>query len=144
MANVRKPVTATGENKVRTNPFERRDRLAFQADPKYHTQWFNDVGTTIQDMVDAGFQFVSERERWGKVNEGNPDSGTAMSDRVAVNVGRAGGLENVTAYLMRMPLDEFNEMMEPMRQEARRNHAKEEVDKLKQSGYYGNYETKTG
>lgn len=143
MANVRKPVNATGENKLRKNPFDRRDRLAFHADSKFYTQWFNDTGTTIQDMLEAGFTFVSERERWGYVDQGNPDNGTALSDRVAVNVGRAGGQENVTAYLMRMPIDEFNEMMEPMRQEARQNRAIDEVNKLKQSGYYGDLTVKT-
>ena len=141
MANIRKPVTATGENKVRTNPFERRDRLAFKADPKYYAQWFNDVGTTIMDMQEAGFTFVSEKERWGYENQGNPDSGTNLSDRVAINVGRAGGQENVTAYLMRMPIDDFNEMMEPMREEARRNRALEEINKLKSDGYYGDMKT---
>lgn len=140
MANVRKPVNSTAETKIRKNPFERRDRLAFEADPKYHTQWFNDTGTTIQDMVDAGFEFVSDKERWGKTDTGYIDGGSATTDsRVAVNVGRAGGQENVTGYLMRIPIDEWNELIQPLKEEAQRpmKEINNTVNQMKNDGYYG-------
>lgn len=139
MANVRKPMNVTAEKKIRKNPFDRRDRLQYVKDPKYRAMWFNDTGTTIQDMLEAGFQFVSEKERWGYQDTGNPDSGKSLDDRVSVNVGRAGGQENVIAYLMRMPIQEYEEMMAPERE--RRKEPMREIlrqkDQMKQDGYYG-------
>jgi hypothetical protein len=140
MANIRKPVNSTAEKKLRKNPFERRDRLSFNKDPKYHTQWFNDTGTTIQDMLDAGFQFVSTHERYGQVDTGNIDNGSSTTDsRVAVNVGRAGGQENVTGYLMRIPVDEWEELVQPLREEAKRpmQEITSQIKTMKQDGYYG-------
>lgn len=114
MANIRKPVNATTETKIRTSIFDRRDRLAFHKDPKFYRVWINDVRNEIQEYLDSGFTFVSEDERWGRVNAKAIDAGSPLDSRAAVNVGRAGGQENVTAYLMQIPIDEWEELRRPM------------------------------
>lgn len=127
MANIRKPVNAVTEEKIRTSLFDRRDRLGFHRDPKYYRVWINDVRDEINRYLEAGFTFVSEDERWGRVNAKAIDAGSPMDSRAAVNVGRAGGQENVTAYLMQLPIEEW-ELMRAERQKA----ANEPLRKLKE------------
>lgn len=117
MPAIRKPVTSTKETKVRSPIFDRRDRLAFHKNPKFYMQWVNDVRTDVQDYLDAGFTFVDEAERWGK--EASIDVGNGLDSRAQVNVGRAGGQENVTAFLMKIPLDQWTELIAPYKEEAR-------------------------
>lgn len=145
MANLRKPINSTTETKRRLNLLDRRDRMAFVEDPKYYRVWINDVKTDVQDYLEAGFQFVSESDRWGRADEGAIENGTALDSRAAVNVGRAGGQENVTAYLLQLPRDEWQpyvdqknaEAMEPIKEIQRQK------DKLKESdGFYGDIKIK--
>lgn len=144
MANLRKPVNSTTETKKRLAIFDRRDRLAFKDDPKYYRVWINDVKSDIKDYLDAGFTFVSEDERWGRTDEGAIDGGSAIDSRAAVNVGRAGGQENVTAYLLQMPREEYQpyvdqrnaEAMEPIKEIQRSK------EKLKEDGFYGDIKVK--
>lgn len=145
MANLRKPVTSTVETKRRLQLLDRRDRMSFVEDPKYYRVWINDVKTDISDYLEAGFQFVSERDRWGKTDEGDIEAGTPLDSRAAVNVGRAGGQENVTAYLLQMPREEWQpyvdqknkEAMEPVREMQRQKDALKQND-----GFYGDISIK--
>lgn len=137
MPAIRKPVTATQETKVRASIFDRRDRMAFQKNPKYYMQWVNDVRSDVQDYLDAGFTFVDEEERWGK--EPTIDGGTGLDSRAQVNVGRAGGQENVTAYLMKIPRAEWEAITAPIKEEARRpmQEVLRQKEEMKKDGFYG-------
>jgi hypothetical protein len=138
MAAIRKPVNSTEDTKIRKNPFDRSDRLAFNKNPKFYMQWVNDVRNDVQQFLDAGFNFVSEEERWGKEN--TIDGSTPLDSRASVNVGRAGGMENVTAYLMKCPIDEWQEMCKYRIEEARAplQELLADTNKMKQSKeYYG-------
>lgn len=141
MANIRKPVSATEETKIRTSIFDRRDRLSFRKNPKFYMQWVNDVRDDVQVFLDTGFTFVSEDERWGR--ESGIDVGKSLDSRAAVNVGRAGGMENVTAYLMKIPLDEWLRLKEENRQRvnAPMRELKKIESELKQNdAFYGKSE----
>lgn len=143
MPAIRKPVTATQENKVRSPIFDRRDRMAFHKNPRFYMQWVNDVRTDVQDYLDAGFTFVDESERWGK--ESTIDSGKGLDSRAQVNVGRAGGQENVTAFLMKIPREQWTEIVAPYREEARApmKEVLRQKDELKEKeGFYGDINIK--
>lgn len=144
MANIRKPVNATQEVKKRAPIFDRKDRLAFVDDPKYHRVWVADVKTSVQDYLDSGFQFVHNDDRWGKTSDRDIDAGSSLDSRVQENMGKAGGMENVTGYLMQVPLEEWEEMRKPLIEEARAPVAElqnQTRDMIKQ-GFYGKSEIK--
>ena len=100
----------------------------------------------MQDYLDAGFVFVSEDERWGR--ESDIDVGKSLDSRAAVNVGRAGGLENVTAYLMKIPKEEWQAITAPYKKEAQ--DALKDLTRQKQAlnqqegeeGFYGDLKLK--
>ncbi len=141
MPAIRKPVTSNKETKIRSPIFDRRDRLAFHKNPRFYMQWVNDVKNDVNDYLDAGFTFVSEDERWGK--ESDIDVGKSLDSRASVNVGRAGGLENVTAFLMKIPKEEWAEITAPYKKEAQ--NALKQMTRQKQAlneqegedGFYG-------
>lgn len=145
MANIRKPVNATVETKIRTSLFDRRDRLAFKKDPKFYRVWVNDVRNEVQEYLDSGFTFVSEDARWGRTDEKAIDAGTPLDSRAAVNVGRAGGLENVTAFLMQIPIDDWEELRKPAIEAAQfpTKEVLRQAEQLKQSdNFYGSINIK--
>jgi hypothetical protein len=97
----------------------------------------------VQDYLDSGFKFVAEDSRFGRSFD--IEVGKSLDSRASVNVGRAGGMENVTAYLMEIPIDEWNEMRKEMI-EAARNPMKElkrQADEMvKSEAYYGQLQIK--
>lgn len=140
MANIRKPVNATTEPKLRTSLFDRRDRLAFHRDPKFYRLWVNDVRDEINRYLDAGFTFVSEDERWGRINTKAIDAGSPLDSRAAVNVGKAGGQENVTAFLLQLPVEEWEKIRAQRQEEAQAplKELKRQAEELKQTEkFYG-------
>lgn len=144
MANIRKPVNSTEPTKIRKSIFDRRDRLSFKKDKRFYTQWVHDVDDRIKQFLDAGFQFMTEDERWGRVQdrEVTMDAGTNIDSRVSENVGMADGLDNVQAYLMRIPIDEWNEMVAPEkeeRQNALKNMQSHKFINVDKDSFYGDY-----
>jgi hypothetical protein len=138
MANIRKPVNAHEEIKKRAPIFDRKDRISFVEDPKYYRVWVNDVKNEVQEYLDSGFTFVSNDERWGKVNQRDINDGTPIDSRVSVNVGKAGGEDNVTGFLMQVPIDEWEEMRAPLVKEAREsvNGVREQAKAMLNDGFY--------
>lgn len=137
MGNIRKSVNSKEEIKRRAPIFDRRDRTAFTKDDRYYRVWVNDVKGQVQDFLDSGFQFVTEEERWGR--EDTIDSAKSIDSRASLNVGRAGGQENVTAFLMQIPIDEWNELRKPAIEEAQRpmREIMRQKEEMKRDGYYG-------
>lgn len=146
MAYNRKPVNAKTEIKKRAPIFDRKDRLSFADDPMYYRVWVNDVKREVQDHLDSGFSFVHVDDRYGRTDERHIEDGSPTTDsRVAVNVGRAGGQENVTAFLMQVPMADWEEMIAPSREEAKAPmlELQRQKESMMRDGYYGKLEVKS-
>lgn len=101
----------------------RRERTPFSASRKrlevryvekdfekqWHGHWFNDQDGRIERAQDAGYEFVKPDEVRGvgdrEVNSGNTD----LNSKVSRVVGRGEGGNPIRAYLMKLPLDLYNQ-----------------------------------
>lgn len=107
MKDTRIPVGAESEPIVneRLPIFDPRDRMWFPENPSFHRVWVTDVGHQVKDFLDSGFNFVT-METWETETGEKPvvdaREGSQMSSLVERKVGRAGTIENATAYLMQI------------------------------------------
>lgn len=115
MAIKRTPVGADTETNRKRRPpiFDQRDRMAFPRDPAYYRVWVTDIKNQVQDFLDSGFTFVKCSDiGWSNrgVGEGSIESGSRMESRVSLKVGRADIEDNADAYLMQIPIGEWESM----------------------------------
>lgn len=132
---VRTPIGGDTDKKKRLPLFDQRDRMSFKKDPTKHRIWVNDVDGELDRYLDSGFSFVRHEER----GEGSIEDGTSLEGRVSVNVGRAGTGENVQAYLVEMPIDEWLDIKEQIAEERKAplKEIGEQTKQMQKSGFYG-------
>ncbi len=73
----------------------------------FHYHFVNDEGGNIQEHIDAGYEFVEHPDM--VVGEEHVDKGRPTESTVSVHVGQTRYSSNGTAYLMRQPLEYYNE-----------------------------------
>jgi hypothetical protein len=123
----------------------RRERTPFSASRKrlevrytekdfekqWHVHWFNDQDGRPERALDAGYEFVKPEEVRGigdrEVHSGNTD----LNSKVSRVVGRAEGGQPIRAYLMKLPLDLYNE------DQAKKQEANDLVDRAIRAGRAG-------
>lgn len=125
------------ENKRDTKPERRKTRKQFgvaedksevaNKHPDFHYVWLNDVGNTIQEALDCGYEHVlktdPERVVSGDITSNTP--GATVDSNVSKVVSRDG----IIAFLMRIP----NEFWEEDQQERDKQSRKplEDLDKAR-------------
>ena len=142
----RQPVGAKGtiSTKRRLPIADKRSRLWFPDDPKYHRVIVNDE--YLEDYLKSGFSHVTYSElaeddrRYmgqGNVNNGNTEDGTFVS----WNVGRARE-ENTRGWLLQIQMGEWKEIKRMIQEErqAPMEELKQTHKDMKASGYYGDVE----
>lgn len=79
----------------------------YQKDPNYHYHWINDLSGRLELAEASGYQFVSRNDvqLQPSVTPRNSDLG----DKVSQIVGRGEDGHPLRAYLMRIPLDMYQE-----------------------------------
>jgi hypothetical protein len=87
----------------------------------YHYHWINDQGDRLQKRYEEGYDFVGKNGL--TAGDTNVDSARGASSVLCKSVGRG-----VTAYLMRIPKDLYDEY-----QQAKERIVKESEDEIKQS-----------
>lgn len=123
----------------------RRDRTPFSAsrkrlevryvdkdfEKKFHPHWFNDQDGRPERALDAGYEFVKPEEVIGvgdrEVHSGNTD----LNSKVSRVVGRAEGNQPIRAYLMKLPLDLYQE------DQAKKQEQNDMVDQAIRAGRAG-------
>ena len=93
-------------------PFgQARMQLASTGIPGYHLHWINDWHQTMPDRINqalrAGYQFVSQQEV--DVSPGLASFSADLSDRVSRIVGSRPDGAPITAYMMKIPLEFYEE-----------------------------------
>jgi hypothetical protein len=76
-------------------------------DEGFHYHWVNDEGGNIRQHLDAGYEFVEDPDI--EVGQESIERGRPTTATVSVEVGRTRYSSNGTAYLMRQPLEYYNE-----------------------------------
>lgn len=123
--------------------WDKSDRHAVPRDGKHQYLWVTDSGR--QEPVvyqQSGWEFVT-REMIGNapIGEGASYEGAPVeSNRVVLNVGRAGSAENAMAYLMRCPLDiyeEFREAESEYRNQPLRDIMRKNKQMIEEEGFTG-------
>ena len=136
-----KVTTGRGNHVTGNRPLERiplsgsRTRLALnedKLDPAFHYKWVNDVGEKIQRFYDAGYVNVSGEEGI-EIGQRSIDSSTGG---LASVVSRDGG-GGVTAYLMKQPIEFYNE--DKAAKEALTEQRAESMKQSLNSGQDGTY-----
>lgn len=140
----RPPIGANTE-KIRNKRlpiFDPGDRLSFPRNPAFHRIWVTDVKNQLQDHLDSGFSYVTRRmvlEEEGRIGEGDSRQDTDMDTRISRNVGRAHVHDNAIAYLLQIPMDEWQEIRKMISEERQRpmKEIKGQIESMKRQGYYG-------
>lgn len=70
-------------------------------------RWVNDEGGNVQAHMDAGYEFVEDPNI--EVGQESIERGRPTSATVSVQVGQTRYSSNGTSYLMRQPLEYYNE-----------------------------------
>ena len=103
-----KPVVAKKDRRERVSMTESRSKLKTnvkkQVEDNYYLRWFNDVGSRIQDALNASYEFVNAKEIEGRVGDkevhgDNSDLNSRVSKKTKV------GDDEITVFLMKLPND---------------------------------------
>lgn len=105
----------------------------FNTDPNYHYHWINDTPGRVQQAIAGGYEFVSAEsvQLVPGVLPTNSDSG----DRVSAIVGTGEDNGPLRAYLMRIPLEWYEEKL--ARQQQRVDLADRAIRQGKTTGQEG-------
>lgn len=142
----RQPVGAKTISKRRIPIADRRDRLWFPKDPKFHRVIANDE--YLEDYLKSGFTHVKyedlDEDDKRYLSQGNIEDGSAMGSYVSWNVGRA-RTENTRGWLLQIPTSEWKEIKKMIQEDRMQpmEELKQSIRDMKNSEYYGNAEIKT-
>lgn len=98
---------------------------------KFHAHWFNDQDGRPERALDAGYEFVTPEEVIGVGNREVHSGNTDLNSKVSRVVGRAEGNIPIRAYLMKLPLELYNE------DQAKKQEANDLVDRAIRAGRAG-------
>ena len=139
----RKPVGAKTMTKRSVPIADRRSRLWFPKDPKFHRVIVNDE--FLEDYLKSGFthveyQTLEEGDR-RYIGQGNIEDGSKDGAFVSWNVGRARS-ENTRGWLVQIPTGEWKEIQRMIREDRMQpmQELKQSFKEMKDSGYYGDAE----
>ena len=117
---------------MHTNRQRLTANLKKSIEDQYKLRWFNDVNDRIQRATDGGYDFVYEHEMSGRVGDKEVHGDNSdLSNKVSKMVGLGKGVDPVRAYLMKIPLEFYEE------DKAARAARHDEVDRALAAGTPG-------
>lgn len=121
------------EQRTRRTALDTRNVLTVSGkDPNFHYRVVNDVGDRVQEMVERGYEIVTDKSI--KVGDRRIDIPTAEGTPVKVSVG--GGTQ---AYVMRIK-NEWHEEDKKLKTQKVDEMEESMLTEAKQQGYYGKIE----
>lgn len=77
--------------------------------PGFHLHWLNDYAGRIQQAIQGGYDFVTADEVGGLVNSNVTDRNSDLGEKVRMLVGQDEKGGPLYAYLMKIPVDFYEE-----------------------------------